>query len=582
MAKKTSKTKKIPKKKSKKTVKVSKVKLKKKIKKILPKTKLSSAKTKKKTAKKTALKLKARKAHSHPIKKIKIQKLEAVPLSVSSSDGTLHKTKIRVIGIGGGGNSIISEIADKVKKVDFVVVNTDSRALREASLKAKKIQFGQSVTKGLGTGMNPQIGEAAAENDKEKIKKLFEGQDLCIMVACLGGGTSSGATPVFAKIARSIDCLTYGIFTLPFKFEGEKKMEIALDSINKIKPHLNVYSVIPNESIFQTIDKNTPLKSALSVINKKLSENLEGLIEMIYLPGLINIDFADLRTVLGGRGKLAYLDAVEIEGADKEEAARKVISSSLYPYTVKGARGILYNIVGGKDLQLSEVSQISRVIYNSVNKTAKIIFGIGQNGKYHNKIKITVLATGCGSKALANENLKPNPVSLVLSRFKPKVKSPKAQENIIKNMKNAKKKTKKLNKEKTTGAAAKSRKIVLVSKRIKEKPKAAKEAVLASEKLNQPEKQAQLSTFNPAEALEKIKDNNQEKATPPAIKAVHIPVREEQKQVSSTLFSNSEEGKIRRNGLQLKKAMEEEEKKILEEEEVWETPAFLRKQKEDN
>ncbi|MDP2910543.1 MAG: cell division protein FtsZ, partial [bacterium] len=348
-------------------------------------------KTKKRTIEKAKAKAKAKAKKPSSLKLRRPKKESGVSLD------TVHATKIRVVGIGGGGGSIVSEIASRIRKADFVVANTDTKALNSTK-KVKKFQFGQSITKGLGTGMNVETGELAAQEDKERIKKLFEGQDICIIVSCLGGGAGSGGTPIFAKISKNSGCLTYGIFTTPFKFEGEKKTEIARDALKKIKSHLNAFSVIPNERIFQIIDKNTPLKDALSAINEKLASNLEGLIEMIYSPGLINIDFADLKTILAGRGKLAYLNTVEIKEPEKEESAKKIVFSSLYPYTIKGAKGILYNILGNKALKLSEVSRLSEIISQSVNKNAKIIFGIGQSREKQEGIKITLLATGCAIK----------------------------------------------------------------------------------------------------------------------------------------------------------------------------------------
>ncbi|GAI51462.1 unnamed protein product, partial [marine sediment metagenome] len=235
-----------------------------------------------------------------------------LPLPKAETE-TIKKTKIRVIGIGGGAGNIVSEIASKMKKASFVVANTDLQALRLASRKAQRFQFGKELTQGLGTGMSAELGEMAAQNEKEKIKKTLEGQDLCVIVACLGGGTASGATPIFAKISKNLGNLTLGIFTLPFKFEGEKKMEMARASLEKLKPKLNALSVIPNERIFQIIDKKTPIKIALSAINKSLAESLEGLIETIYQPGLINIDFADLKAILEGQGRLAYLNTVKVQ-----------------------------------------------------------------------------------------------------------------------------------------------------------------------------------------------------------------------------------------------------------------------------
>lgn len=343
------------------------------------------------------MKKKKEAAKKKKLKKVIAKKIVVVEKKSSLFEG-VHKTKIRIVGIGGGGGSIISGIASKIKKVDFVAANTDARALKILSDKIKKVQFGENLTKGLGTGMNVELGELSANEDREKIKKIFEGQDLCILIACLGGGTASGAVPVFAKMAKNSGCLTYGIFTLPFAFEGEKKAIIARETLQKIKPFFNIFSVIPNEGIFQIIDKNTPLQGALSAINDRLIQNLDGLIEMITSVGLVNIDFADLRTILSGYGKLTYLNTVELEENQEESSSAKLISTPLYPYTFKGAKGILYNIIGGKNLSLAEVKKISSVVSDSVNRNAKIIFGLNQNGKSPKKLKITLLAVGCVSE----------------------------------------------------------------------------------------------------------------------------------------------------------------------------------------
>ncbi len=437
------------------------------------------------------------------VKKIKnINKVKRVK-KIDTQD-MIRQTKVRVIGIGGGGGSIISEIVSRIKKADFVVANTDLRALK-AIKKVKRFQFGQSLTQGLGTGMNTEVGEMAAQNEKDKIKNLFEDQDLCIIIASLGGGTGSGSTPVFAKISKNLPCLTYGIFTLPFKFEGDKKMDIAKESLEKIRPHLNAFSVIPNERIFQIIDKNTPLKDALSAINERLADNLEGLIEMIYSAGLINIDFADLRAVLSNRGRLAYLNAIEIDKINREEAIGKVISSPLYPYSIKGSRGILYNIIGGKTLQLSEVSQISELISDSVNKNAKIIFGINQNQKHKDKIKITLLAAGCAIKSIK----------------KPKIEKAKPKHKF--------------------------------------KPK--------------PEPQPQESQDKP-QSKPKPKPKPQPKPKP---KPQPKPKPKPQPKPSSSVPVLSIGGKVRRNALQVKKVIEEEEKELIEREKIWETPAIFRR-----
>ncbi|MBZ1348232.1 MAG: cell division FtsZ family protein [Candidatus Nealsonbacteria bacterium] len=319
-----------------------------------------------------------------------------------SSIDKVKKIKIKVIGIGGGAGMIVSEIASEIKQSCFVAANTDAQALKTISKKVSCFQFGQAITNGLGTGMNPEKGREAAQNEKERIKKLCLGQDICIIVACLGGGVGSGAAPVFAKISKNLGNLTYGIFTLPFKFEGEKKMEISRDALSNAKKHLNAMTIIPNERVFQVIDKETSLKQSFSFINKNLAENLKGLIEIIYNPGLINIDFADIQTIFEGQGRLVYLNTVESSKTqtDKDLIAR-LLSSPLYSYKIKGAKGVLFNIAGEKNLYLADVNQISKAISELVNPEAKIIFGISQKRKPSKGIKVFLLAIGCLEKSIS-------------------------------------------------------------------------------------------------------------------------------------------------------------------------------------
>ncbi len=467
----------------------------------------------------------------------------------------IKKTKIRVIGIGGGGGSIVSELASKMKKASFVVANTDLQALKTTGRKVGRFHFGQSFTHGLGTGMNADLGKEAAQNEKDKIKKLLEGQDLCILVVSLGGGTGSGAAPVFAKIAKALGNLTYGIFTLPFKFEGEKKMEIAGDSLKKIKNYLNAITIIPNERVFRIIDKETPLKEALSIINKILSESLGGLIETIYEPGLINIDFADFRTILQGQGRLAYLNTVEVrrkEGST-EDLTAKVLNSPLYPYSIRGAKGVLFNIVGEKGLSLSEVNQISKTISELANPEAKIIFGISQSQKYSDTIKTTLLATGCGLRLFSSK---------------------------------AKKKAAKKEKETIGKTSSKKEKTDLLPKaggRQKEKEKAVK---LKRKKIKKPKKSKPRSKQASSGTRAAEKGEEEDLSSSPTAKRVKIEVTKasgerlspesgaEEQQFPA---SNVSEGMVRKNALQIKKEAEEAEREMLEREKFWETPAFLRK-----
>lgn len=356
-------------------------------------------------------------------KKLKKAKIKPKVKSAEPADA-VHKTRIRVIGIGGGGGSIVAEIAPQIKKVDFLVVNTDIQALKAIGKKTKTFQFGQALTKGLGCGMDPKVGKNAAEDAEQKIANLFKGVDLAILVSCLGGGTGSGSAPEFAKIAKEMGVMTFGIFTMPFKFEGIKRAQIAKVSLEKLKPNLNAFSVILNENIFKIINKDTPIIDAFSAVNKRLFENLRGLIEMIYCPGIVNIDFADLKTILDGRGKIAYLNSAIAQGQNRsEEAIKELLGSPLNEYGINGAEKILFNVTASKDLKMAEVESVSRTI-SDFNRRAKIIFGVSQDNNYSDKLRIALLAVGCGKEAEECEEepeqpKKPLPKKKHKSRKKP-------------------------------------------------------------------------------------------------------------------------------------------------------------------
>lgn len=324
-----------------------------------------------------------------------------------AAENSIHRARIRIVGLGGGGGSVVAEIAQRVSKVDCVIANTDIQALKGVPSNIKTVSFGQEFTRGLGCGMDVAIGEKAARAEKEKIKKIFEGQDVCIFIAALGGGTGSGAAPVFAQIASEEKCLTLGIFLLPFRFEGEKRQQVAKAALDLVIPWVNAYLVIPNENIFSTIDQKTHLKEAFSMVNSALADAIQGLIETIYSPGLINIDFADLKSLLEGRSRLAYIHSAVASGPAKaQEAVKSVLSHSLLEYGVEGTERILFNIVSDRNMKMQEVVEISNAIC-AANPKAKIIFGIAHDPKLKDRVRVSLCTVGCKTK----EQLRSDPSS---------------------------------------------------------------------------------------------------------------------------------------------------------------------------
>lgn len=491
------------------------------------------------------------------VKKVKKKNLNSIikrskePLQLKEKpqlSEQVKKTKIKIVGIGGGAGNIISEIAPRLPKISFVAINTDLQALKEIDKRVSIFQIGQNLTNGLGTGMNVDLAATAALQEKEKIKKIFSGYDLCILIASLGGGVGSGVSPIVASIAKTLGILTLGIFTLPFKFEGERKMNIAQESLLKLKSNLNAFIVLPNEKIFEVIDKNTSLKGAFSAINKNLAESLTGLIETIYQPGIINIDFADLKTILEGRGRLAFLNTAYIK-QEKTEGLEKFINNSLYPYNISGAKGVLLNITGGKNLSLSDVSQILKLISKLSSPEAKIIFGISPPSINFSKktaegeIKVTIFATGCSAK-IFDKKIK---VSSSISFLKEKEKSKKSSIKKLKKAKISKRKSQKKNSKK------------------KEKNKIKERSDSTKTKKSKFKKIRVKVSLQPVESIEP-KENYLEKN----LKEHSFEIKNEEKI----------EEKIRRNAVQIRKEIEQAEREILEREKIWEVPAFLRKKEE--
>lgn len=315
--------------------------------------------------------------------------------------------RIKVIGIGGGGgNAVNTMIGAKLGGVDFMVANTDAQSL-EASQAPVRIQLGGMVTKGLGAGANPEIGRRAALEDQEKIKEYLEGSDMIFITAGMGGGTGTGGAPVLARVAREVGALTVGVVTKPFIFEGKKRMRQAEDGIEELKASVDTLIVIPNQRLLSIAAKTTTMLEAFHKADDVLLQAVRGISDLIITPGLINLDFADVRTVMAEMG-LALMGASSASGENRAiEAAQKAISSPLLEdISIQGARGVLINITGGPDLCLHEVNEAASMIQEEAHDDANIIFGAVIDETLTDEIRITVIATGFGE---TREEKKPAP-----------------------------------------------------------------------------------------------------------------------------------------------------------------------------
>jgi len=305
--------------------------------------------------------------------------------------------RIKVIGIGGGGsNAVNTMIGGKLSGVDFMVANTDAQSL-EASLAPVRIQLGGTVTKGLGAGANPEIGRRAALEDQEKIRDFLEGSDMIFITAGMGGGTGTGGAPVIARVAREVGALTVGVVTKPFIFEGKKRMRQADEGIEELKQCVDTLIVIPNQRLLSIAAKTTTMLEAFHKADDVLLQAVRGISDLIITPGLINLDFADVRTVMAEMG-LALMGAASASGENRAiEAAQKAISSPLLEdISIQGARGVLINITGGPDMCLHEVNEAASMIQEEAHEDANIIFGAVIDENITDEIRITVIATGFG------------------------------------------------------------------------------------------------------------------------------------------------------------------------------------------
>ncbi len=306
-------------------------------------------------------------------------------------DGT---ATIKVIGVGGGGNNAINRMIDSgIKGVEFISVNTDRQAL-QLSKASSRIQIGEKITRGLGAGANPDIGAQSAEESKSEIAEALRGADMVFVTAGMGGGTGTGAAPIVAATAKEMGILTIGVVTKPFTFEGKKRLSQAERGIESLKSKVDTLVVIPNDKLLQIIDRKTSIIEAFRMADDILRQGVQGISDLIAVPGLINLDFADVKTIMLNTG-MAHMGIGRASGENRaEDAAKQAIESPLLETSIEGARGVIINITGNSDLGLHEVNTAAELIQRSVDSEANIIFGSVVDENMGDEISITVIATG--------------------------------------------------------------------------------------------------------------------------------------------------------------------------------------------
>lgn len=320
----------------------------------------------------------------------------AVPREESWSSDIVpsNAAKIKVIGVGGsGGNAINRMIESEVSGVEFWAVNTDAQALTQSQA-SKRLQVGQKLTRGLGAGGNPAIGQKAAEESRDEIAQALEGADLVFITAGLGGGTGTGGAPIVAEVAKEIGALTVGVVTRPFTFEGRRRISQADEGIAALQTRVDTLIVIPNNKLLSVINEQTPVQEAFRYADDVLRQGVQGISDIITIPGLVNVDFADVRAVMADAGSALLGIGIGSGKSRAREAALTAISSPLLESSIEGARGVVFNITGGTDLTLHEVNAAAETIYEVVDPNANIIFGAVIDERMQGEVKITVIATG--------------------------------------------------------------------------------------------------------------------------------------------------------------------------------------------
>lgn len=311
---------------------------------------------------------------------------------------------IKVVGVGGGGNNAVNRMIESdVQGIEFIAVNTDKQALY-SSQAGIKVQIGEKLTRGLGAGANPDIGMKAAEESKNEIIESLEGADMVFITAGMGGGTGTGAAPIVAEAAKELGILTVGVVTKPFMFEGRRRMVHAEKGIERLKEKVDTLVTIPNDRLLQVVEKKTSIMDAFKIADDVLKQGIQGISDLIAVPALINLDFADVKTVMQDQG-LAHMGIGKASGDNRAtEAAKQAIHSPLLETSIEGAKGVLLNITGGQNLGLFEVNEAADLIRQSVDPDANIIFGAGIDENLKDELKITVIATGFDENKASNDN----------------------------------------------------------------------------------------------------------------------------------------------------------------------------------
>jgi cell division protein FtsZ len=303
--------------------------------------------------------------------------------------------KIKVVGLGGGGsNSLNSMISlQQIQGVEFVAVNTDAQALMN-NQSPTKVQIGEQITRGLGSGGDPEVGRQSAEESTQKLEDVLQDADMVFLTAGMGGGTGTGSIPVVAQIAKNVGALTVAVVTKPFSFEGTRRMVVAEEGIEKLKDKVDALIVIPNQRLLETVEKNMTLAEAFKLADSVLGQGVQGISDLITMPGLINVDFADVKTIMSNAG--SALMGIGVAGGENRAAAaaRMAIASPLLEVSIEGAKGVLFNIVGGSDLSMTEVNEAAQIIAQAADPDANIIFGATIKEDQLDQVKISVIATG--------------------------------------------------------------------------------------------------------------------------------------------------------------------------------------------